>query len=965
MTLSTSVIVPVHNGARFIGEAIASIRAQTAVAAEIIVVDDGSDDDTAVQVEALQPGIRVVTQVNRGPAAARNTGWRTAEGDLVAFLDADDTWAPSMLERLQQCLFEDSETDIAQGLIQRLAWHDSRFVRRQQPYQFVNLGSALFRRRVFERVGGFDELLWENEDIDWFLQAWEHGVQKRVLPFVALYYRLHGNNMTRRQHLVAGGVVHLVKRHLERSRAAGVATHARAVGREPWDRYRGGPPADVDGAVQPSDATDVRLAGEWPTSGRPERALALFRGVLARDPGHVGAILGLSRILLHQDRADEAVALLSSAMVDHPNNPEMHKQLVGALVAAGGVARAAAFHGLVRCDAHDRPIQPTDILAVTCVRNEAPRLPFFLDYYRRLGVDRFLMVDNGSTDGTLAALQAEPDVMAWSSAASFNGVNFGSAWFEVLLRMHGIGHWCLIVDADEFLCFTDCETRSLPDLCRSLEADGRQAFTAVLLDMYSDGPVAAAMARPGDDLRTICPFFDRRFCHHQAENAGPYHNQTVYQGGVRERIFGPQGGYLLNKVPLVRYDTGVVLIGGQHWTSVPKAAIATESGALLHMKYLSTFPALAEEQAERGEHYGAAMQYGEYARYLRQHPDLTLFDDHESVRFRGSRQLVDLGIMHAPAPVDPAPIAPSIAPVRVAARPFWSVMVTVCQRFDFLPRALRSVLEAVDADTQVEVVHDGENHAVGDLVHSLAGDRVRFLATPARLGQQAIFNLCLERAQGHWIHLLSDDDWVEAGFYRTLRQGIEQAHDPLAAAFCRHWYSAADGVKLRLSPLERETPGCVPQWLDRIAVSCRTQAAALVVRREVYEAVGGFGVEARSAYDWDMWKRVAAHGPVWFEPTPLAHFCQHPGALSATLQRSGEQIAHAARSIDLSSGWLAPELTREARRYHAQWAIRVAQRSLADGDPAAALANLREAVRLDASIEVQAALLALLRDYRG
>jgi glycosyltransferase involved in cell wall biosynthesis len=206
------------------------------------VVDDGSTDGTAAHVAARYPHVRLVTQNRRGPAAARNAGRATSRGDWVAFLDADDLWSTDALERLQACFAAHPNLGIAQGLIQRLEWQGGVFVAQHPPYQFVNLGSALFQRHVFDTVGGFDETLWENEDTDWFMQAWENDVKKLVIPFVTLFYRLHDENMTLRQNLVAGGVLSLLRRHLERSRATGQDTRGARPERMPWPDYRGIPP---------------------------------------------------------------------------------------------------------------------------------------------------------------------------------------------------------------------------------------------------------------------------------------------------------------------------------------------------------------------------------------------------------------------------------------------------------------------------------------------------------------------------------------------------------------------------------------------------------------------------------------------------------------------------------------------------------------------------------------------------
>ena len=97
--MAVSVIIPAFNASGSIGDAIRSVVAQTAPAAEIIVIDDGSTDDTGNVARGAGGSITLVRQENRGPSAARNKGLELAQGDLVAFLDADDVWRPSKIER--------------------------------------------------------------------------------------------------------------------------------------------------------------------------------------------------------------------------------------------------------------------------------------------------------------------------------------------------------------------------------------------------------------------------------------------------------------------------------------------------------------------------------------------------------------------------------------------------------------------------------------------------------------------------------------------------------------------------------------------------------------------------------------------------------------------------------------------------------------------------------------------------
>ena len=107
-----SCIIPVFNGARFLGEAVDSILAQTYRPCEVIVVDDGSTDATGDVIAGYGERVVAVRQPNRGEAAARNAGVRAARGALVAFLDADDLWGPEKLTRQAAKLGEDPRIDL-------------------------------------------------------------------------------------------------------------------------------------------------------------------------------------------------------------------------------------------------------------------------------------------------------------------------------------------------------------------------------------------------------------------------------------------------------------------------------------------------------------------------------------------------------------------------------------------------------------------------------------------------------------------------------------------------------------------------------------------------------------------------------------------------------------------------------------------------------------------------------------
>ncbi|MCK4712677.1 MAG: glycosyltransferase family 2 protein, partial [Marinosulfonomonas sp.] len=127
------------------------------------------------------------------------------------------------------------------------------------------------------------------------------------------------------------------------------------------------------------------------------------------------------------------------------------------------------------------------ILTFSTVRNEIIRLPYFLEYYRKLGVNHFLFVDNNSDDGTREYLEKQPDVSLWATAHSYKLSRFGVDWLTWLLIRYGHGHWCLSLDADEILTYPYCDTRPLKALTDWLDKSSIPSFGTLMIDMYPKG----------------------------------------------------------------------------------------------------------------------------------------------------------------------------------------------------------------------------------------------------------------------------------------------------------------------------------------------------------------------------------------------------------------------------------------------------------------------------------------------
>lgn len=207
---SVTFVVPVHDGARYLGECLTSILAQTVVPFEVVVVDDGSVDGSGDIARAFDPPVRCVRQQHRGAASARNRGVIEAQGDLIAFLDADDLVVPLKLERQLERFLADPALDLCDAY-SRNFWTPeiAPEARNVVPRESFTHGEVpkpgliitwLLRRTLFERLGGFDEGLTIGEDAEWRDRVDATGIVTETLDEVLAMRRLHADNMTRRHY---------------------------------------------------------------------------------------------------------------------------------------------------------------------------------------------------------------------------------------------------------------------------------------------------------------------------------------------------------------------------------------------------------------------------------------------------------------------------------------------------------------------------------------------------------------------------------------------------------------------------------------------------------------------------------------------------------------------------------------------------------------------------------------------
>jgi glycosyltransferase involved in cell wall biosynthesis len=255
---------------------------------------------------------------------------------------------------------------------------------------------------------------------------------------------------------------------------------------------------------------------------------------------------------------------------------------------------------------------------------------------------------------------------------------------------------------------------------------------------------------------------------------------------------------------------------------------------------------------------------------------------------------------------------PAIAPVKDGVvRTMWSVMIPVYNCSNYLEETLRAVLEQDMGPElmQIEVVDDCSTDAdVAQIVMHVGKGRVDYYCQPVNVGSLRNFETCLNRSRGKYIHLLHGDDKVKSGFYEEITKLFEMFPEA-GAAFCAHEHIDVKGnLRFKKKP-EMAKEGLLKNWLPILAEAQRVQYIAMVVKRSVYEHLGGFYAVVYGE-DWEMWARIAKHYPIAYTPKYLAQYREHDSSISGDSFISGKNLEDIQTVIDIIVTYL-PEKDRK------------------------------------------------------
>ncbi len=197
---SIAVVIPARDPGPYLAETLSSLFDQSLRAAEIVVVDDGSCDDSVAETVAHFSGVRLIAQEPLGRSHARNQGAAATSSELLLFVDADDRLRPDALLAMSSVLDSNAAIDIVVGRTMEFAdtmYPPQQGARAAEQVVWARLlGASLMRRRLWDRVGGFDTSFASREAIDWIHRSDQMGAVLQQLDDIVLERRLHGWNRT-------------------------------------------------------------------------------------------------------------------------------------------------------------------------------------------------------------------------------------------------------------------------------------------------------------------------------------------------------------------------------------------------------------------------------------------------------------------------------------------------------------------------------------------------------------------------------------------------------------------------------------------------------------------------------------------------------------------------------------------------------------------------------------------------
>lgn len=289
------------------------------------------------------------------------------------------------------------------------------------------------------------------------------------------------------------------------------------------------------------------------------------------------------------------------------------------------------------------PATPEAPILICVLKNELRLLDDFFRHYRNLGIERFVMIDNGSMDGTAEHCARQPDVELHIVRRPFKW-QAKQGWISRAIAEHGLDRWYLYVDTDELAVFDGSEHHSLVDLCQMADAAGIRRVRSMMIDMYADGPLLDLEWGKGQPLMEAFCWFDsdsyveRKFDLIISRKGGP-RKRTMANGDPN---FNPE----MSKYSLFRPRHGDLMVNPHHIIPAAENFVSPCYIGLLHYKFLPSFISKVRRSVNEKTYWNDSYEYRTYLHALTDNPKLS-FRYNGTRRFVSSVDLVDANLIEA------------------------------------------------------------------------------------------------------------------------------------------------------------------------------------------------------------------------------------------------------------------------------------------------------------------------------
>lgn len=662
-----SVIIPVYQVEKHLRRCLDSVITQTFSDLEIILVNDGSTDSSGKicdEYAEKDSRIKVIHQENQGLSAARNAGLKIANGDFIGFVDSDDYIEPAMFENLYQAAIE-NKADIAICNFHKVddsnktelysnlkAWSgSSKYFVQKDGIRDNYVWHKLFRKYLFDSIRFPVGKQWEDlfimHDVFWLAE------KISIIPYIGYNYVAHSQSITSAHANEArldccDGILARIN-FLAKVDATREVIHFWVSQLYVfWEEYR-----------KAGTLNNPKIHKRW------NKIHSGFRKIffkIQKNDHSLYRKLQYTLISIHPNLYHHFIPIISflvkiktrlwwkklynkSITTDLPKEIKRNEQKkyfrCWKNEKCKGVIQKQAqafFEDQISClqESHSFSKDPCVPTVVVGEKNELQRMQLFYKHYRNLGILQFIVLDNGSTDGTLEFLMQQQDTKIYQTLEPYQ-TQRKEAWIQRILAQNGYDKWYIVVDADELLDYVGSENHSIESLIRKMHNKGYRRLWGFMLDMYSRDKLFGTNCDIMDIPKRM-NYFDKDsyILNKNHSSTGIRQNDEIY-GGPRYRIFNliatqsKQSIFYFEKNTL--YRNSHYLVPKISWGDVPCCFV------LRHYKFLPQDKQEYENRIKNNSFYTNSVEYKKIMMQIERNPNGISFYYKNSVLYENSDSL--------------------------------------------------------------------------------------------------------------------------------------------------------------------------------------------------------------------------------------------------------------------------------------------------------------------------------------